>query len=199
MITQTYTSKQTVRTRETSVYKYSKAAIACYVISLITQREERGTVRWTSLLWLSIILHCSSCSSERSAFKAPLDRHTQPPFPSTTHADTPIGSWGRRAAFRRYCLYRLVQKAQREEMEPTAAVAHTRLADSGIPEPTGEAAVMDASAREIQKERQRGEGTRQRKVRGGAMGRLTSFPGLRPAILPAWTKTASSSPCLPSP
>ncbi|TNN75122.1 Erythrocyte band 7 integral membrane protein [Liparis tanakae] len=79
----------------------------------------------------------------------------------------------------------LLPKAQREEMEPRAAVAHTRLADSSIPEPTGEAAVMDASAREIQKERQRGEGTRQREERGGAMGRLTSFPGLRPAILPA--------------
>lgn len=34
-------------------------------------------------------------------------------------------------------LYRLVQTVQREEMEPTAAMAHTKLADSSIPEPTG--------------------------------------------------------------
>lgn len=56
-------------------------------------------------------------------------------------------------------------------MEPTAAMAHTRLAYSSIPEPAEEAAVTDASARRIQKERQRGEGTRQRKEKGGEMGR----------------------------
>lgn len=33
------------------------------------------------------------------------------------------------------CLYRLVQTAQWEEMEPAAAMAHTRLAGSSIPEP----------------------------------------------------------------
>lgn len=58
-------------------------------------------------------------------------------------------------------------------MEPTAAMAHTRLADGSIPEPSGEAAVTDASARRIQRERERkaeGEGSRRWKERGGEMG-----------------------------
>lgn len=83
-------------------------------------------------------------------------------------------------------------------MEPTAAMAHTRLADSSIPEPTGEAAVTDASARKKQKERQKGRepGKGRRGEERWEDRSLTSFPGLRPAFIPAGTKTASPSPAL---
>lgn len=88
-------------------------------------------------------------------------------------------------------------------MEPRAAMAHTRLADSSIPEPTGEAAVKDASARKTQKERWRGRapGKGRRGEEKWVDRSLTSFPGLQPAFIPAETKTASPSPaqlCLPS-
>lgn len=66
-------------------------------------------------------------------------------------------------------------------MEPTAAMAHTRLPDSSIPE-TWEAAVTDANARKTQKERQRGEGTRRWKEREGE-GRREGKTGASPRFL----------------
>lgn len=62
-------------------------------------------------------------------------------------------------------------------MEPTAAMAHTRLADSSIPEPSGEAAVTDANARKIQKERQEGGGSQAKKgERGGEIWKTEASP-----------------------
>lgn len=85
-------------------------------------------------------------------------------------------------------------------MDSTAAMAHTRLADSSILEPTGKAAVTDSTTRKMQKMRQRG-----REPSEGRTGEerledrsLTSFPALRPAFIPAGTKTASPSPVLPA-
>lgn len=46
------------------------------------------------------------------------------------------------------CLYRLVYATQREEMQPTAAMAHTKLAGSSIPQPSEESAAADANVRE---------------------------------------------------
>lgn len=85
-------------------------------------------------------------------------------------------------------------------MEPTAAMAHTRLADSSIPEPAEEAAVTDASARKIQREQQRGRapGEERRGEERRENQNLTSFPGLRLAFITAGTKTARPSSALPT-
>lgn len=66
-----------------------------------------------------------------------------------------------------------------------------------IPKPAREAAVTDANARKIQKERKRGrEPVRGEKRREARLEdrNLTSFPAFRPAFIPAGTKTASPSP-----
>lgn len=51
-------------------------------------------------------------------------------------------------------------------MEPTAAMAHTRLVDGSIPAPTEEAAVADESVRKIQGRTDRGGGNQAKEGEG---------------------------------
>lgn len=85
-------------------------------------------------------------------------------------------------------------------MEPTAAMAHTRLAASSIPEPSREAALTDTNVMDTESETE-GEGAR----RGEGEGRrdlddrkLTSYPGFATGVYPCWNKDCQPSSACPT-